>query len=67
MGIKDRITVITCVKKVEGKHPHIDTVQAKIDIMNHQVNIFKGSFVTRFHKGLPSFWEENGKLLSQVE
>ena len=51
--------------KVVGKHQHIDTVQAKINIMHHQVKIFEGSFVSLFQKGLPSFWEEDGKLLSQ--
>ena len=67
MGIKARITVITWARKVVGKHQHIETVQAKIDIMQHQVKIFKGSFVSLFQKGFPSFWEEYGKLLSQVE
>ena len=50
-----------------GKHQHIDTVQDKIDIMQHQVKIFKGSFVSLFKKCLASFWEEIGRLLSQVE
>ena len=53
--------------KVVGKHQHIDTVQAKINIMHHQVNIFKGSYVSLFQKCLPSFWEENGRLLSQAK
>ena len=35
--------------------------------MQHQVKIFKGSFVSLFQKGFPSFWEEDGKILSQVE
>ena len=64
MGIKEKITVITWARKVVGKHHHIETVQKKIDIMQHQVNIFKGSFVSLFQKGFPSFWEEDGKLLS---
>ena len=58
MGIKDRITVITWDRKVVGKHHHIETVQAMIGIMQHHVNIFKGSFVSLFQKGFPSFWEE---------
>ena len=66
MVIKHRITVITWATKVVGKPKHIDNVQAKIDIMNHQVNIFKGSFVSLFQNGFPSFWEENCRLLSQV-
>ena len=67
MGIKDRIVVITWARKVVGKLQHIETVQANIDIMLHQVNTFKGSFMSLFQKGLPSFWEEDGKLLSQLE
>ena len=35
--------------------------------MQHQVKIFKKSFVSLFKKGLPSFWEENGRLIPQVE
>ena len=65
MGIKDIITVITWVRKVVGKHQHIETVQAEIDIMQHQIKIFKGLFVSLFQKGFPSFWREDGKLLSQ--
>ena len=67
MGIKDRIAVITWARKVVVKHQHIETVQAKIDIMLHQVKTFKGSFVSLFQKRLPSFWEENGRLVSQAE
>ena len=52
---------------VLGKHQRIETVQAKIDIMQHHVKIFKGSFVSLFRKGLPSFGNEDGILLSQVE
>ena len=42
-------------------------MQAKIDIMQHRVKMFIGLFTPLFKMGLPSFWEENGKLLSQVE
>ena len=64
MGIKDRIAVITWARKVVGKHQHIETVQEKIDIMQHQVNIFKSSFMSHFQKGFPFVCEEDGKLLS---
>ena len=66
IGIKDMITVITWARKVVGKDQHIETVHAKIDIMQHQVKIFKGSFVSLFQKGFPSVWEEDGNVLSQV-
>ena len=46
MGIKDKITVITWARKVVGKHQHIDIVQDKISIMQHQVKVFKNSFVS---------------------
>ena len=59
--------MITWARKVLEKHQHLETVQAKIDIMQHQVKMFIGLCKPLFQKGLPSFWEENGKLLSQVE
>ena len=59
--------MITWEGKVVGKHHHLYIVQAKIDIMQHQVKMFIESFTPLFRMGLPSFWEENGKLLSQVE
>ena len=37
-----KISLITWEMKVVGKHQHLDTVLAKIDIMQHEVNIFKG-------------------------
>ena len=67
MGIKYRITVITWDRKVVEKHQHIETVQAEIGIMLHQVKTFKGSFVSLFQKGLPSFWEEDGRIFFQAE
>ena len=50
-----------------GKHQRIETIQVKIDIMLHQVKTFKGSFISLFQKCFPSFWEEDGKLISQLE
>ena len=64
IGIKDRITVINWDRNVIGKHQHIETTQAKEDIMLHQVKYFKGLFVELFQKGLPSFWDEYGKMSS---
>ena len=64
MEIKDRITMITWEMKVVGKNQHIDTVQDKINIMQHKVKVFKFSFVSLFQKGLPSFWEKGGRLFS---
>ena len=41
MGIKDRIVVITWARKFVGKHQHIESVQAKEDIMLQHVKYFK--------------------------
>ena len=35
MGIKDMITMIIWARKVVGKHQHVETVQDKIDILQH--------------------------------
>ena len=67
MGIKYRITVITWIMKVVGKHEHVDTVQDKIDIMQHPINVLKGLFVSLFQNGFPYFWEEGGRIFSQLE
>ena len=42
-------------------------MQAKVDIMQHRVKMFIELFTQVFKKGLPFFWEEGGKLLSQVD
>ena len=52
-NIKDIISVITWDRKVVGKHQHIDTVQAKIDFMTHQVKLFIELFTPLFKKGIP--------------
>ena len=67
MEIKDIIPIITWERKIVGKHKHLDTVHNKINITQHQVKMFIGLFTPLFKMGLPSFWEESGKLLSQVE
>ena len=55
IGIKDRILVITWARKFVGKHQHLDTVQDKIDIMQHQVKMFIELFTPLFKMGLPLF------------
>ena len=39
-NIKNRILVITWERKIVSKHQHLDTIQAKINIMTHQVKLF---------------------------
>lgn len=51
-NIKDMTSVITWEKKVVSKHQHLDIVQAKIDIMTHQVKLFIELFTPLFKKGL---------------
>ena len=65
--IKDKIIVITWQRNIIGKHHHIEIVQAKANNMLQHVNSFKYLFTELFQKGLPSFWDEHGKLISQSE
>ena len=66
-SIKEKISVISWARKVVGKHQHLDTIHAKIDIMNHQVQLFIDLFTSLLKNGLPFFWEEKGRMFSQTE
>ena len=66
-NIKDILSIITWARKVVNKYHHLDTIQAKIDIMAHQLNLFRDTFDPLFKKGFPFFWEENGTMLNQKE
>ena len=61
--IKDRIYVITWVRKVVNHHHHLDTIEAKIDTMSHEVKTFIEMFNPLVKMGLPFFWEEKGGML----
>ena len=50
-----------------NKHQHLDIVEAKIDIMAHQVRMFLDLFDPLFKTGLPFFWEDKGSMISQKE
>ena len=41
------------------------TVQDKADEMTSRINDFRHAFKELFEDGLPSFWDEEGRLLSQ--
>ena len=43
-NIKDRLSIMTWSRKVVIKYHHLDIVQAKVDIMAHQVKIFIDMF-----------------------
>ena len=59
------ISIITWARKVVRKHQHLDIVQAKIDIMTHQVKLFIELFTPLFKKGFSFFWEEKGGMFSR--
>ena len=65
-SIKDINSFITWERKVVCKHQHIDIVQVKIDIMNHQVKLFIDLFTTLLKKGLPFFQKYKDRMLSQT-
>ena len=45
----------------------IETVQAKLDVVNHRVKEVISLFNPLVNKGIPFFWEEKGPLLTQEE
>ena len=66
-NISDKISTITWARKVVRKYQHLDTFQAKMDIMNHQIKQFIEMFNPLFKTGLHLFWEEKGGIWSQKE
>ena len=50
-----------------NKYRHSDIVHSKIDIMAHQLKLFRDMFDPLFKKGLPFFWEEKGAMPTQKE
>ena len=63
--IQDRILVIMWERKVVNKYHHLETVQAKIDVMHNQIKEFIHLFNPLFKRGLPFFLEEKGGMVSQ--
>ena len=59
------ISVITWETKVVNQHHHLDTIEAKIGIMAHEVKYFIEMFNPLVKMGLPFFWEEKGFMFSQ--
>ena len=66
-NIQYRILVITLARKVVNKYHHLETVQAKINVMNHQIKEFIELFNPLFKRGPTFFWEEKGGIWSQKE
>ena len=50
-----------------NKNQHLDIVQDKIDIMVHQLKLFRDMFDPLNKKGLLLFWEEKGVMTTQKE
>jgi FtsZ-binding cell division protein ZapB len=67
IGVKDRTAIIIWARKIIGKHNHIKNVQTKAEQMEQSVQDFKDLFSQLFNKGLPSFWDGRGNLISQEE
>ena len=63
-GIQNRVAFISGSRKVVGKHRMLDTIQAKIDIIDHKVKEVIELFKPLVRRGIPFFWEEMGPLLT---
>ena len=50
-----------------GKHRMLDTVHAKINIIDHKLKEVIEIFKPLVSRGIPFFWEEKGPLLTQEE
>ena len=64
IGVKDRIAMVLWDKKFIHKHHLMKAVQDKADEMISQVDDFKQAFKELFEDGLPSFWDEEGRMFS---
>ena len=63
-GIQNSVAIIYGARKVIAKHRMLDTVLAKIDIIDHKVKEVIKLFTPLVDRGVPFFWEEKGPLLS---
>ena len=66
-GIRDKIFVITWARKVVNQYHHLETVEAKIDIMMHEIKVFIDMFNPLLKIELPLFWQEKGGMWSKKE
>ena len=64
-SIRDMIFAITWARKVVNQYHHLETVQANIGIMAHEIKVFIEMFDPLVKLGLPFFWKEKGGMLSQ--
>ena len=66
-GIQNRVAIISGARKVVGKHRMLDTVHAKIDIIDHKVKEVIELLKLLVSRGIPFLWHEKGPLLTQEE
>ena len=62
VGIRDRIYVITWARKVVNQYHNLETIEAKIDIMTHEIKVFIKMFDPLVKMGFPFFWQEKGGM-----
>ena len=67
LRVKYMFTIIIWAKKFVKKHNILSKVLNKTKQMEEEVRKFKEDFKPLFEKGLPIFWDHNGKLLSNKE
>ena len=56
-NIQNRVAIIYGARKVIAKHRMLDTVQAKIGIIEHKVKEVIKLFKLLVDRGIPLFWE----------
>ena len=67
IGIKDRVAIVLWAKKFINKHQLMKVVQDKANQMSSQIKDFKADFKNLFDDGLPSFWDDEGRLFSKEQ
>jgi len=63
LGEKNRCDIMIWAKNFIEKHDMKADLKDKAKHMQKEVQYFKGTFKDLFEKGLPSFWDNNGKMI----
>ena len=66
-GIQNGVAVVSGARKVVAKHRMLETVRAKIEVIEHKVLEVIKLFKSLVRKGLSFFCEEKDHLLFQKE
>ena len=67
IGIKERVAIVLWAKKFINKHQLMKVVQDKANKMSSQIKYSRLAFKDLFDDGLPSFWDDEGRLFSQEQ